>query len=449
MAGMRENAAVLKHLQVILGNDVSNDIVRYISSIEHAEDYDEFMENIVDRSNSGHVRAYETIKYLLFGHTDNKVDNKPPQNNTSEKQGGSKQSNYASSSKKGKTRYTDIHKYQEKKKRLGRTVCDCLGQEHDFMNNCVHCGRIHCMEEGPGSCLFCGNKISLRGEEGIEITKKGKAIMKPKENKVFDDDNDYFKINAKKKDNKSVKQNMVVALDFATRRVIESSEEDVKIKERLLQESVEHLQRVQQTYKQLQRQSEQYYSECLKKENEDLINLLIKMRHKKPIGEEEDLAMEDSNMALVNYGTRVFDEEMITNTDHGVCLSMHQPYASLLVAGVKKHEGRTWPTNHRGRLWIAAAAKEPDEDEVEAVEAFYRKYYQENTLTFPKDYPTGCLLGCVFVEDCLEHEEYRKRYPNGESNSPFVLICSNPMILPIFYPIVGKHKISSNFRPTG
>ncbi|VEN61461.1 unnamed protein product, partial [Callosobruchus maculatus] len=439
MASMRENTAIIKHLQVILGNDVSNDIVRYICSIEHAEDYDEFMENIVDKNNSGHVRAYETIKYLLFGRTSESIT----QPTKPEKPGGSKQSSYGSSStnKKGKTRYTDIHKYQEKKKKLGRTICDCLGQEHDFMNNCLQCGRIHCMEEGPGPCLFCGNMIALKGEEEGEANRKGKSIMKPKENKVFDDDNDYFKINAKKKDNKSVKQNMVVALDFATRRVIETSEEDVKIKERLLQESVQHLRRVEETYKQLQRQSEQYYSECLKKENEDLINLLIKMRHKKPVGEEEDLAKEDSSIALVNYGTRVIDEEMITNTDHGVCLSMHQPYASLLVAGVKKHEGRTWPTNHRGRLWIAAAAKEPDEDEIDAVEGFYREYYQDNTLTFPKEYPTGCLLGCVFVEDCLEQEEYRKRYPNGESNSPFVLVCSNPMILPIFYPIVGKHKI--------
>ena len=40
----------------------------------------------------------------------------------------------------------------------------------------------------------------------------------------------------------------------------------------------------------------------------------------------------------------------------GLCLSLHQPYASLLVKGVKMHEGRVWYTEHRGRLWIAAAA---------------------------------------------------------------------------------------------
>lgn len=70
--------------------------------------------------------------------------------------------------------------------------------------------------------------------------------------------------------------------------------------------------------------------------NEDLVNLLIQMRHKKPVGIEEDLTREDSSMAVINYGTSVFDEELMANTDHGLCLSMHQPYASLLVAGVKR-----------------------------------------------------------------------------------------------------------------
>lgn len=37
-----------------------------------------------------------------------------------------------------------------------------------------------------------------------------------------------------------------------------------------------------------------------------------------------------------------------------------QPWASLLVAGLKRIEGRGWPTNHRGRLWIASTAQPPD-----------------------------------------------------------------------------------------
>lgn len=47
-----------------------------------------------------------------------------------------------------------------------------------------------------------------------------------------------------------------------------------------------------------------------------------------------------------------------------MCLTMHQPWASLLVAGVKRVEGRSWHTDHRGKLWIHAAAKEPGAEEV-------------------------------------------------------------------------------------
>lgn len=62
------------------------------------------------------------------------------------------------------------------------------------------------------------------------------------------------------------------------------------------------------------------------------------MRHRKPTGN-EDLGPNDNIMPVINYnsfGNKVFDEELMMNTDHGLCLSLHQPWASLLVAGVKK-----------------------------------------------------------------------------------------------------------------
>lgn len=76
-----------------------------------------------------------------------------------------------------------------------------------------------------------------------------------KENKVFDDDNDYFKIN-KKKTGEENKKKMVIALDFATRKVIEGSEEDNKIRERLLKESIEHMKKADTVYKNLQQVSQ-------------------------------------------------------------------------------------------------------------------------------------------------------------------------------------------------
>ncbi len=47
-----------------------------------------------------------------------------------------------------------------------------------------------------------------------------------------------------------------------------------------------------------------------------------------------------------------------------LCISMHQPWASLLVHGIKRVEGRAWPTEHRGTLWVHATAQAPEPDVV-------------------------------------------------------------------------------------
>lgn len=117
---------------------------------------------------------------------------------------------------------------------------------------------------------------------------------------------------------------------------------------------------------------------------------------------------------------RVQDKELLEVSDMKKCISMHQPYASLLVAGIKRHEGRSWYSSHRGRLWIAATAKPADPNEIKAIENFYKRYYNgraessletkvytngifsifflDNTIEFPKQYPSACLLGCVLIQ---------------------------------------------------
>lgn len=117
---------------------------------------------------------------------------------------------------------------------------------------------------------------------------------------------------------------------------------------------------------------------------------------------------------------RVQDKELLEVSDMKKCMSMHQPWASLLIAGIKKHEGRSWYSSHRGRLWIASTAKPVDPDELKTLQNFYKKYYNgngcslninskskslltfrsfaDNSIEFPKQYPTASLLGCVLVQ---------------------------------------------------
>ena len=75
------------------------------------------------------------------------------------------------------------------------------------------------------------------------------------------------------------------------------------------------------------------------------------------------------------------------------------------------------------------------------LESFYKDHYKNKKFEFPTEYPSGVLLGCVTVQDCLSQEEYRKLYPHGESESPFVFICSDNQKLPVYFPIKGEHKI--------
>ena len=64
-----------------------------------------------------------------------------------------------------------------------------------------------------------------------------------------------------------------------------------------------------------------------------------------------------------------FDQEFFKEADdQGMCISMHQPWASLMVHGFKRFEGREWTTKYRGPLWVHATSKKPDPELIEQLE---------------------------------------------------------------------------------
>lgn len=90
-----------------------------------------------------------------------------------------------------------------------------------------------------------------------------------------------------------------------------------------------------------------------------------------------------------------------------MCLSMHQPWASLLVLGFKRFEGREWSTKYRGPLWIHSTSQKPEPEVVEQVEAECRKHYAdigEQMPPFPDRYTVGSVVGRVDLVDCLSQE---------------------------------------------
>jgi hypothetical protein len=75
-------------------------------------------------------------------------------------------------------------------------------------------------------------------------------------------------------------------------------------------------------------------------------------------------------------------------------LSIRQPYAWLVIAGLKPIENRGWSTRHRGPLLINAARKMHDKPPVD-IEERHSVSIDINALKF------GGVIGCVEIVDIV------------------------------------------------
>ena len=117
------------------------------------------------------------------------------------------------------------------------------------------------------------------------------------------------------------------------------------------------------------------------------------------------------------------------------------PRSALQVHGIKRVEGRSWYTEHRGRLWIHAASRTPDAAEIDALRA---EYAHHTDRPFPSDYPTSCLLGCVDVLDCMDLTTYRRERlasVGEDSECEFVMLVERPRLLSLPLSMSGDHKL--------
>lgn len=78
-------------------------------------------------------------------------------------------------------------------------------------------------------------------------------------------------------------------------------------------------------------------------------------------------------------------------------LSVKQPWASLLVHGIKTGEVRTWKTKHKGPLLIVSSQQE----DRKAMEHFNH---------VPGSLPAGKAIGIVDVWDCREFTKGYERF---------------------------------------
>ncbi|XP_076751440.1 activating signal cointegrator 1 [Xylocopa sonorina] len=483
-----------ENLSQILAFPVPEEITQYIMEMQNVRDLDEYLRSLLDYSNGKHRQFIEELKKRHASSKDQtgykKVNDT---SNTKKKQNDKKKGKVKTKENKEIKQVQEIVKIEkvEKKKPKfvnlysqegkdraaillkGRHKCDCEAKRHALINNCLNCGRIVCTQEGAGPCFFCEELVCSPKERTIlsSNTKQADQLynklmnQKPSKNleesikqrdklleydrngvqctKVIDDECDYYQSSniwltatereksqkleeeiSERKHMSHLNRKINVTFDFIGREVIEENPVD-----------------------ELTELNDRYFQDIAETFNDiGSRNICPNVEFDRPTylepNESNDESKGRTSKTNISLRTKniIQDKEYLEMSDPGLCLSMHQPYASLLVAGIKIHEGRTWYSSHRGRLWIAATSKTPTQEEISNAEHYYRVLKDEK-LKFPEIYSTSCLLGCVTVVDVLPQEEYRKNYPEGESDSPYVFICENFYALPIKFPIQGKHKI--------
>jgi hypothetical protein len=104
---------------------------------------------------------------------------------------------------------------------------------------------------------------------------------------------------------------------------------------------------------------------------------------------------------------------MSPNKSTAKVLSIRQPWATLIVAGIKPVENRSWPTRYRGPLYIHASSRFDDEP-IASIE-------QRLRISIANGLPTGGIIGIVDLVDCVETHPSRF-YARGH----WAFVLANP-----------------------
>lgn len=125
-------------------------------------------------------------------------------------------------------------------------------------------------------------------------------------------------------------------------------------------------------------------------------------------------------------------------------LSLWQPWATLLCAGIKIYETRSWQTRYRGPIALHAARL--------PVERALRETPPEKVLAMRRalapvsfsQLPTGCILGVAELAGCLPVDEAfaaalpgDERYFGDFSPGRFAWVLQNVQMLPQPIPARG------------
>ena len=93
-------------------------------------------------------------------------------------------------------------------------------------------------------------------------------------------------------------------------------------------------------------------------------------------------------------------------------LTIKQPFATLIVEGLKEYEFRTWKTNYRGEILIHAG---------KAVDKKAMKKYEYLGLEYPK----GCIIGKATITDCIKIDDNARKILKEKNSIIYSNIIDN------------------------
>lgn len=107
-------------------------------------------------------------------------------------------------------------------------------------------------------------------------------------------------------------------------------------------------------------------------------------------------------------------------------LSVKQPWAWLIVQGIKDVENRTWKTNQRGEILVHAGRKlDPEIEEI-------REWtWRRHRIEIPDLLPRGGIVGQVKITDCVD------KHASPWFRGPYGFTLQSARSLP-FLPLPGK-----------
>lgn len=117
-------------------------------------------------------------------------------------------------------------------------------------------------------------------------------------------------------------------------------------------------------------------------------------------------------------------------------ISIKQPWASLIVHGIKNIENRSWRTNFRGRVLIHASASHGRKFSVDLTDAQTKAAFATIAKeTMFGNMPFGSIIGSVEIVDCVQN------HPSIWADKVvYNWVLANPILFP--EPILAKGKLS-------